>query len=65
MKINTEETETRPACEVHADEFSSVEKELIQRVIHARRDIRQFKPAPIPADVLLRILEAAHAAPSV
>ncbi|MBV8071775.1 MAG: nicotinate-nucleotide--dimethylbenzimidazole phosphoribosyltransferase [Acidobacteriaceae bacterium] len=57
--------EAHTACEVLADEFSSVEKELIQRVIHARRDIRQFRSAPIPADVLLRILEAAHAAPSV
>lgn len=46
-------------------EFSSAECELIQRVIHARRDIRKFKADPIPQDVLLRILTAAHAAPSV
>jgi nicotinate-nucleotide--dimethylbenzimidazole phosphoribosyltransferase len=65
MKITTKGIEKHRVCEVYADEFSSVEKELIQRVIHARRDIRQFRSAPISADVLSRILEAAHAAPSV
>jgi 5,6-dimethylbenzimidazole synthase len=35
-------------------------------VIHRRRDVRaQFTGAPIPGDVLDRILAAAHAAPSV
>jgi 5,6-dimethylbenzimidazole synthase len=35
-------------------------------VIHRRRDVRsQFTGAPIPAEVLNRILAAAHAAPSV
>ncbi len=35
-------------------------------VIHRRRDVRgQFTGAPIPADVLDRVLAAAHAAPSV
>jgi 5,6-dimethylbenzimidazole synthase len=35
-------------------------------VIHRRRDVRaQFTGAPIPEDVLHRILTAAHAAPSV
>src|SRR6202030_1961569 len=65
MKITTKGIETHRVCEVYADEFSSVEKELIQRVIYARRDIRQFRSAPIAADVLTRILEAAHAAPLV
>ncbi|MCW2889785.1 MAG: 5,6-dimethylbenzimidazole synthase [Streptosporangiaceae bacterium] len=38
----------------------------IYDVIHRRRDVRaQFTGAPIPADVLHRILTAAHAAPSV
>ena len=48
-----------------AEEFSSVEKEAVHRVIRARRDIRQFKSAPVPPEILSRILEAAHAAPSV
>ena len=35
-------------------------------VVHRRRDVRgQFTGAPIPADVLDRVLGAAHAAPSV
>jgi 5,6-dimethylbenzimidazole synthase len=35
-------------------------------VIHRRRDIRaEFTGAPVPADVLDRVLSAAHAAPSV
>ncbi|KFB03900.1 cob(II)yrinic acid a,c-diamide reductase [Frankia sp. Allo2] len=35
-------------------------------VLHRRRDVRgQFTGAPIPADVLDRVLGAAHAAPSV
>lgn len=35
-------------------------------VIHRRRDVRgQFTGAAIPADVLARVLDAAHAAPSV
>jgi 5,6-dimethylbenzimidazole synthase len=38
----------------------------IYDVVHRRRDVRaQFTGAPIPEDVLHRILTAAHAAPSV
>lgn len=38
----------------------------VHRVIAERRDVRQgFTPDPVADDVLLRLLEAAHAAPSV
>lgn len=37
----------------------------LYRTIAERRDIRRFRPDPIPADVLERILAAAHRAPSV
>jgi 5,6-dimethylbenzimidazole synthase len=37
----------------------------IYRVIHERRDVRHFLPHPIDPHVLQRLLEAAHAAPSV
>jgi len=47
------------------DELTPEEKDLIQRLIRARRDIRKFKPDAVPTDKLRRILEAAHAAPSV
>ena len=47
------------------DKFSTADRDLIQRVIHARRDIRHFASTPIPDGILSRILGAAHAAPSV
>ncbi len=37
----------------------------MHRVIAERRDIRRFRPDEVPADVLRRVLEAAHRAPSV
>jgi len=37
----------------------------VHRVIADRRDIRRFRPDPVPADALERILTAAHRAPSV
>jgi 5,6-dimethylbenzimidazole synthase len=45
--------------------FSQPDREALQRIIRARRDVRHFRPDPIPADVLRRVLEAAHLAPSV
>jgi 5,6-dimethylbenzimidazole synthase len=42
------------------------ERDAVYKTIYSRRDIRQeFKAAPIPDDVLARILDAAHHAPSV
>ncbi len=35
------------------------------RLVVARRDVRRFRPDPVPAETLRRVLEAAHAAPSV
>jgi 5,6-dimethylbenzimidazole synthase len=37
----------------------------VYRVIHERRDMRHFLPTPVDPDVLQRLLQAAHAAPSV
>lgn len=31
----------------------------------ARRDVRRFRPDPVPDEVLWRLLDAAHHAPSV
>jgi 5,6-dimethylbenzimidazole synthase len=46
--------------------FSSEEKAGLYRAIYERRDVRSlFLPDPIPDDVLTRILDAAHHAPSV
>ncbi len=40
-------------------------RDALHRVVGARRDVRRFRPDPVPADVLERVLAAAHAAPSV
>lgn len=40
-------------------------REAVYRVIAERRDIRRFRPDEVPADVLDRVLGAAHQAPSV
>ena len=48
-----------------AASFSDAEREAVYRAIHTRRDIRQFRPDPIPEDALERILTAAHHGPSV
>jgi nicotinate-nucleotide--dimethylbenzimidazole phosphoribosyltransferase len=37
----------------------------LYRVIGARRDIRRYRPDPVPDEVLTRVLTAAHQAPSV
>ncbi len=47
-------------------EFSDVEKRGVYRAIQERRDVRSgFLPEPLGEPVLLRLLEAAHHAPSV
>lgn len=46
--------------------FSLAERAAVYRCIEERRDVRsEFRPDPIPDDVLARILAAAHHAPSV
>jgi 5,6-dimethylbenzimidazole synthase len=47
------------------EEFSAADREVFYRVIERRRDVRAFRPDPIPSDTLYRILGAAHHAPSV
>ncbi len=46
-------------------EFSPEEKSGLYAAIFGRHDIRAFRPEPIPEEVLARILNAAHHAPSV
>jgi 5,6-dimethylbenzimidazole synthase len=47
-------------------EFSAAERDTLYRVIDARRDMRHFMPgAAVADDVLVRVLQAAHRAPSV
>ncbi len=46
--------------------FTPAERDAVYKCIFNRRDVRgQFLPDPIPNEVLVRILRAAHSAPSV
>ncbi|OOC55063.1 MULTISPECIES: nicotinate-nucleotide--dimethylbenzimidazole phosphoribosyltransferase [Nocardiopsis] len=46
--------------------YGAAERAAVYRAIRERRDVRVgFRPDPVPHDVLTRVLEAAHQAPSV
>ena len=58
----------------HTDEYSSTlqalgfprsDRDAVYRAIYQRRDVRNFRPDPIPDDKLARIVRAAHHGPSV
>ncbi|MFC9583205.1 nicotinate-nucleotide--dimethylbenzimidazole phosphoribosyltransferase [Streptomyces yangpuensis] len=58
--------EAEPAAGDPAPGYDDAEREAVLRVMRERRDIRKgFRTDPIPHEVLLRVLEAAHTAPSV
>lgn len=49
-----------------AETFSAAERAAVYRAIHTRRDVRnEFLTEDVPDDVVMRILDAAHHAPSV
>lgn len=45
--------------------FCQEEREVIYDVIYKRRDVRTFLPDPVSPEVIQRVLQAAHHAPSV
>ncbi len=46
--------------------YTAQERRAVYRVISERRDMRRFVPGgQVPQEVLARLLQAAHAAPSV
>ena len=45
--------------------FTNEELEAVYKVIYKRRDIRSFRPDPVPEEKIQRILQAAHHGPSV
>ena len=46
--------------------ITEIERNAVYKTIYCRRDTRsEFKPDPLPDDILMRILHAAHHAPSV
>ncbi|MGW2712443.1 nicotinate-nucleotide--dimethylbenzimidazole phosphoribosyltransferase, partial [Streptomyces sp. NPDC001356] len=59
-------TEARRSAGPAAPGYADAEREAVLKVMRERRDIRNgFRSDPIPHEVLLRVLEAAHTAPSV
>ena len=46
-------------------DFDDQDRDALYRIIAARRDMRHFRPDPVDPEALRRVLEAAHAAPSV
>ncbi|VVE18233.1 5,6-dimethylbenzimidazole synthase [Pandoraea anhela] len=48
-----------------AQPFSDPERAAVYRAIYERRDMRHFVPTPVDPEVLARLLDAAHHAPSV
>ncbi|MGW2617148.1 nicotinate-nucleotide--dimethylbenzimidazole phosphoribosyltransferase [Streptomyces sp. NPDC001500] len=58
--------EVRESAGPAAPAYDDAEREAVLKVMRERRDIRNgFRSDPIPHEVLLRVLEAAHTAPSV
>ncbi len=45
--------------------FPEAARVALHEIVGARRDIRRFRPDPVPPEVLERVLTAGHAAPSV
>ncbi len=45
--------------------FRTEERAALYAVLDARRDVRRYRPDPVPADLLERVLSAGHQAPSV
>lgn len=63
---DVEEVQETEAPGAPAPGYDEAEREAVLRVMRERRDIRNgFRSDPIPHEVLLRVLEAAHTAPSV
>lgn len=54
-----------PSQQNSTGSFPSAWREGLYQAIYQRRDVRQFRPDPVPPEVLARVLDAAHHAPSV
>ena len=59
----TDQTPPAPAENPHA--FSAEERAAVYRAIAARRDMRHFSGGSVAPELLARLLDAAHHAPSV
>ncbi|MCU1501703.1 MAG: cob(II)yrinic acid a,c-diamide reductase [Ilumatobacteraceae bacterium] len=63
--IGDQSSAAERAAEPQAWAFAAGARESFYDVLRARRDVRRFRPDPVPEPVLRRVLAAAHAAPSV
>lgn len=61
----SEEHKAAQYATIAATPFADAERAAVYRAIYERRDMRHFVPGTVPEDVLLRLLRAAHHAPSV
>lgn len=45
--------------------FAQHERDVLDRIVAARRDVRRYRPDPVDDEEIHRLLKAAHSAPSV
>ena len=57
--------EITPSTATHSLAFAPAERAAVYRAIYERRDMRHFAGGSVAPEVLLRLLQAAHNAPSV
>jgi nicotinate-nucleotide--dimethylbenzimidazole phosphoribosyltransferase len=63
--IGDTSTSAERASDVNGWAFTEEARESFYQIIGARRDIRKFRPDEISEEILLKILDAGHKAPSV
>ncbi|EQA46809.1 5,6-dimethylbenzimidazole synthase BluB / nicotinate-nucleotide--dimethylbenzimidazole phosphoribosyltransferase CobT multi-domain protein [Leptospira broomii serovar Hurstbridge str. 5399] len=54
-----------PSSEAWQEDFTDSEKASVYKAIYSRRDIRAYTSNPIDEDIIHKLLDAAHHAPSV
>ncbi|PNV75627.1 5,6-dimethylbenzimidazole synthase [Leptospira inadai serovar Lyme] len=57
--------EADPSSRIKHEDFTDSEKASVYKAIYSRRDIRAYTNHPIEDDIIYRLLDAAHHAPSV
>ncbi len=63
--IGDQTSATDRAADPRGWAFTDEDRAVLQRIMGSRRDIRRFRPDPVPDEAVRRIVAAAHLAPSV
>ncbi len=63
--IGDQTSATERAVDPRGWAFSDEDRSVLRRIMDSRRDIRRFRPDPVPDESVRRIVAAAHLAPSV